>query len=144
VSRRLRRGHPDRPLGPRYPCLRIAAAATNNTAGVAGLAFASPIIPVRVFHDDGTGSPIAFTSDVADGIAWAAAHGAKVINLSLGGGYSLTECNAVELAINSYHVVVVAAAGNSSVATPTYPAACPGAVGVAATDDSDLPAGFSN
>jgi subtilisin family serine protease len=81
---------------------------------------------------------------VANGIAWAAEHGAKVINLSLGGGYSLTECNAVELAINSYHAVVVAAAGNSSVATPSYPAACPGAVGVAATDDSDLPASFSN
>src|SRR5262249_25699175 len=55
-----------------------------------------------------------------------------------------TLCNAVELAINSYHAVVVAAAGNSGVPTPSYPSACPGVVGVAATDSSDLPASFSN
>ena len=137
-------GTPTDPWGHGTHVSGIAGAATNNGVGVAGVAFSSPIIPVRVFQDDGTGSPIAYDADVANGIAWAADHGAKVINLSLGGGYSLTECNAVELAINSYHAVVVAAAGNSSVSTPTYPAACPGVVGVAATDESDLPAGFSN
>ena len=68
-----------------------------------------------------------------------------MINLSLGGsGYSLTLCNAAELAINAYHSVVVAAAGNSGVATPSYPAACPGVIGVAATGDTDLRASFSN
>ena len=56
----------------------------------------------------------------------------------------ITLCNAVELAMNSYHSVVVAAAGNSAVATRTYPAACPGAVGVAATDSADATAYFSN
>jgi len=137
-------GTPTDPWGHGTHVSGIAGAATNDGVGVAGLALGSPIIPVRVFHDDGTGTPIAFDSDVANGIAWAATHGARAINLSLGGGYSLTECNAVELAINSYHAVVVAAAGNSGVATPTYPAACPGVVGVAATDDSDLPASFSN
>ena len=72
-------GTPTDPWGHGTHVSGIAGAATNNAAGVAGLAFSSPIIPVRVFHDDGTGSPIAFTSDVADGLAWAAAHGAKVI-----------------------------------------------------------------
>lgn len=124
----------------------IAGAATNNGVGVAGLAYGSPLVAVRVFHyDTGSHDWIANDADVADGIAWAAQHGARAINLSLGGvGYSLTLCNAVELAIRSYHAVVVAAAGNSSVATPTYPAACPGVIGVSATDAADLPASFSN
>ena len=123
----------------------IAGAATDNSAGIAGLAYASPLIVVRVFDNSGLG---AATSDVANGIVWAASHGATSINLSLGAespaGMPITLCNAVELAINSYHAVVVAAAGNSAVATRTYPAACPGAVGVAATDETDAPAYFSN
>ena len=104
----------------------------------------------RVFSADA--SQGADDSDIANGIAWAASHGAKVINLSLGATgptYPFTLCNAVELAINSYGAAVVAAAGNGNppgtpVATPSYPAACPGAIGVAATDESDLPASFSN
>jgi subtilisin family serine protease len=124
----------------------IAGAATNNGIGVAGLAYASPLIVVRVF--DNSSPPGALLSDVANGIAWAASHGAKAINLSLGAyspaGMPITLCNAVELAMSSYHSVVVAAAGNDGLATRFYPAACPGAVGVAATDGSDLPASFSN
>src|SRR5205823_9365785 len=99
---------------------------------------------VGVFHNDPTDGWIADDSDVADGIYWAAQHGARVISMSLGGaGFSQTLCNAVLGAVNS-HVVVVAAAGNSSTATPSYPAACQGAIGVAATDSNDLPASFSN
>ena len=128
----------------------IAAATTDNGIGIAGLSYASPLIVVRVFSPDA--SQGAYDSDIANGIAWAASHGAKVINLSLGGHdptYPITLCNAVELAINSYGAAVVAAAGNGNptgtpVATPSYPAACHGAVGVAATDESDLPATFSN
>jgi subtilisin family serine protease len=117
----------------------IAGAATNNGVGVAGVAFSSPIIPVKVLDSSGSG----FDSDVADGIIWAAQQGARVINLSLGGTYSQTDCNAVAVA-ESMGALVVAAAGNSSSSAPGAPAACPGAVGVAATDEFDLPASFSN
>jgi subtilisin family serine protease len=128
----------------------IVGATADNGVGVAGLAYASPLIAVRVFSADSSSG--ADLSDVADGITWAASHGAKVINLSLGatgGPVPTTLCNAVSLAITSYHAVVVAAAGNGQpegtpVSTPTYPAACPGAIGVAATDSSDLPGSFSN
>ena len=127
----------------------IAGASADNGVGVAGLAYDSPLIVVRVFPSDSTQG--AALSDVADGIAWAAQHGAKVINLSLGatgGAYPVTLCNAVQAAISN-GVVVVAAAGNGDppgtpVSTPTYPAACPGVVGVAATDASDVPGSFSN
>jgi subtilisin family serine protease len=93
----------------------IAGAATDNALGVAGLAYASPLIVVRVFPADATQG--AALSDVADGILWAAAHGAKVINLSLGatgGSYPTTLCDAVSVAIDSYDAVVVAAAETGS------------------------------
>ena len=118
----------------------IAGAATNNGAGVAGVAFTSPIIPVKVLDSTGAG----YDSDVADGIIWAARHGARVINLSIGGGYSQTMCNAVSTAEHTYGALIVAAAGNESSSAPSAPAACTGAVGVAATDDLGSPASFSN
>ena len=118
----------------------IAGAATNNGIGVAGVAFSSPIIPVKVLDANGIG----YDSNVANGILWAAQHGARVINLSLGGPYSQTDCDAVETAEETYGALVVAAAGNDSSPVPSAPAACRGAVGVAATDQFDSPASFSN
>ena len=44
----------------------------------------------------------------------------------------------------SYHALVVAAAGNDGSSTPLYPADCPGAIGVAATNASDRAATWSN
>jgi subtilisin family serine protease len=118
----------------------IAGAATNNGIGVAGVAFSSPIIPVKVLDSTGSG----YDSDVASGIIWAAQHDARVINLSIGSAYSQTMCSAVSTAEQTYGALIVAAAGNESSSTPSAPAACPGAVGVAATDDLDSPASFSN
>ena len=118
----------------------IAGAETNNGIGVAGVAFSSPILPVKVLDATGTGSE----ADVANGIVWAAQKGAKVINLSLGGDYSQTVCDAVSSAERNYGALVVAAAGNEAQSTPEAPAACAGAIGVAATDSTDAPASFSN
>ena len=118
----------------------IAGAATNNGLGVAGVAFSSPVIPVKALESNGSG----WDSDVANGILWAAQHGARVINLSLGGVYSQTDCDAVYTAEHTYGALSVAAAGNDSSSVPSAPAACPGAVGVAATDRFDSAASFSN
>jgi subtilisin family serine protease len=107
---------------------------------VAGVAFSSPIIPVKVLDSSGAG----YDSDVADGIIWAAQQGARVINLSLGGAYSQTDCNAAYTAEHDYGALVVAAAGNSASSAPTSPAGCPGVIGVAATDEFDSQASFSN
>lgn len=118
----------------------IAGAATNNAVGVAGVAYSSPIIPVKVLNSSGAGSYAAITN----GIMWAVQKGAKVINMSLGGtGFSQTLCDAVTSALNS-GTLVVAAAGNSGNSVPSYPAACPGVVGVAATDSNDGIPSFSN
>jgi subtilisin family serine protease len=118
----------------------IAAASTNNGAGIAGVAISSPIIPIKALDNQGSGSYAA----IANGILWAAAHGARVINLSVGGpGYDATLCNAVASAISD-GTLVIAAAGNDGVNTPEYPAACPGAVGVAATSSTGGSPAWSN
>ncbi|HYZ93823.1 MAG TPA: S8 family serine peptidase [Actinomycetota bacterium] len=58
----------------------IVAAVANNGLGVAGVAPAAKIMPIRVLDTDGAGSQ----SDIEDGVHWAVDHGAQVVNLSLG------------------------------------------------------------
>ena len=58
------------------------AQATNNGEGVAGVAFEATLMPVKVLNHFGSGT----SADIADAIRCAADHGAKVINMSLGGG----------------------------------------------------------
>jgi hypothetical protein len=118
----------------------IAAANTGNAAGVAGAAWNGRIMPVKVFQPDGT----AFDSDVAAGIVWAADHGAKVINLSLGGpGDGTVLHDAIRYAIGK-GAVVVAASGNTGDGTPMYPAAYSEVISVAATDAAGAVTDFSS
>ncbi|MEW6610265.1 MAG: S8 family peptidase [Patescibacteria group bacterium] len=95
------------------------AQTTNNNLGVAGVAFKAILMPVKVLGASGSGT----LADVADGIRWAADHGAKVINLSLGTtASSNTVKNAVAYAYGK-GVTLVAAAGNDGKKRNTYPAA---------------------
>lgn len=120
----------------------IAAANTNNGIGVAGTAWTGRIMPVRVFHLDG-GDVVAADSDVSRGLHWAADHGAKVINMSLGGpDDTVVLHDAVKYATGKGAVVVVAA-GNTAATSPHYPAAYPEALAVAATDESGSLTDFS-
>jgi len=101
---------------------------TNNAFGVAGLAPGSKIMPIKVLSDGGSGT----VADIANGIRFAADNGAKVINMSLGGGmYSATLARAVKYA-HDKGVTVVCAAGNGSRQKVEYPAAYDGCVAVSA------------
>ncbi|HYE39514.1 MAG TPA: S8 family peptidase, partial [Ramlibacter sp.] len=126
-------------------------AATNNRAGVAGVAFGSKVLPVRVLGKCG-----GYTSDIADGIIWASggtvagvpanANRARVLNLSLGGAgaCSITSQTAINSARSRGSVVVVAA-GNANInASNTNPANCAGVVTVAATQRNGGRAPYSN
>ena len=115
---------------------------TNNSVGVAGVAFNSPLVICRALGGPlGTGA----TSDVANCINWTAQNGAKVISMSLGGGDSSTLKAAVDNAWNGGNgALLVAAAGNDGDSTQNYPAAYPNVVSVAATDNRDQRASFSN
>jgi serine protease len=116
------------------------AAVTNNGIGVAGVAPKAKVLPVRVVGRCG-----AYTSDIIDGMLWAAgvpvqgvptnAHPARVINLSLG---SVNACsNSMQAAIDAVRAqgaVVVAAAGNSNIdVARVSPASCRGVIAVAAS-----------
>lgn len=117
-----------------------AAAATDNGTGVAGVAWNTKIMPLVVL--DSTGS--ASYSNIASAIQYAADHGARIINVSLGGSSaSSTLQNAVNYAWNKGSIVFAAAMNNSS-STPYYPAACTYVISVSATEPAGTLASFSN
>lgn len=113
-----------------------AAAITNNAKGIAGLNWQAQLMPIKVFSDFG-GTFLAFDSDIALGIIYAADHGAKIINLSFGGpDQSTTLENAINYAHNTMGAIVVAASGNDNSAI-SYPAAYDNVIAVGATNQSD-------
>lgn len=117
-----------------------AAAVTNNAEGVAGVAWASPLMPVRVSQVSGS----AFLSDMAEGLTWAADHGAKVANLSFEGDIvasSQTVTNAAQYAM-ARGVVVVVSAGNCGCDKPNVEN--PYMTHVGSTDARDGLSGFSS
>jgi len=129
----------------------IAAAATNNNFGVAGVGFNTSLQAYRVFpvpvaplysQDPNYGSN---SADEVQAIYDAVKNGAKVINLSLGAppvdsqgnsGFDAAEYTAVEYAI-SQGVTVVAAAGNESTGVLDFPAGLQGVISVAASSLND-------
>jgi thermitase len=120
------------------------SANANNSIGVAGVSFNSPLVICRALGGPlGTGT----TADVANCINWTHSQGAKVISMSLGGGASTTLQNAVANAWKNGAAngsVLVAAAGNDGNSTVNYPAGYAQVVSVAATDHDDARASFSN
>ena len=117
------------------------AAKANNGIGIAGVAFNADLVVCKALDDSGSGS----IADVANCIGWARSQGVKVISLSLEGGDSATVHDAVANAWDGGNgALVVAAAGNEGDATLDFPAAYPEVVSVAATDDRDARADFSN
>lgn len=128
----------------------IAAASSNNGQGTAGVSWGARIMPIRVLDASGSG----LLSDAASGITWACAHGAKILNLSLGGTSNSTT---LETAVNNAYAagcLVVASAGNcgdqwysyngcSYQNQPSYPGAYENAFAVAATTSTDGHASFS-
>ncbi len=115
----------------------------NDGEGVAGVAWNTSIMPIRVLASDGSGS----VSDVIKGYGYAARKGAKVINASLGGDtLSRAEYDAIAAVPDT---LLVAAAGNDGAdndATGSFPCNydLPNVVCVASTDRNDQLSGFSN
>lgn len=125
-------------------CAGIAAAAMDNGAGIIGMAPKASIMPVKVLGG-GSGTD----STIAEGVIWAADHGAHVATMSLG----LYRRSAVLEAALQYAldkgVTLTASAGNNGdendpVTAPHLPSTHPGVIEVAASDAQDKRAYFSN
>ena len=118
----------------------IIAAETNNSEGIAGVAWNCKVLPVKAIDTDGTG----LYSWMIDGIIWAADQGVDVISLSIGGD---VPADALEAALKYAYdlgVVIVASAGNDT-GSVVYPAAYDDYVlACAATDYNDVRPDWSN
>jgi serine protease len=112
----------------------IIAGRGDDNAGVIGIAPKSKILPIRVLNEENRYNDAMI---VAKGVRWAVDHGARVVNLSLGGnGSSPALAAALDYAF-AKDVVVVACTGNTSASTTDqvwYPAREPGVIAVAGTD----------
>ncbi|MFI0513750.1 type VII secretion-associated serine protease mycosin [Streptomyces sp. WSLK1-5] len=125
----------------------------GNGDGVMGIAPEARILPVRVILEDGdparTKARNTRGNALAEGIRWAADHGADVINLSLGDDSASAhpeagEDDAVQYALDK-GAVVVASAGNGGEKGDhiSYPAAYPGVIAATAVDKFGTRASFS-
>ena len=136
-------------------CAGIAAAVGNNGIGITGANPDALIMPITVMQSDGTGD----VATIIKGIDYAAANGADVISMSIGGyGYSIAEEQALAKAYSK--AVLVAAAGNDFKCIyahdcpinkgsafyngPMFPAAFTFVLGVEASNLDGSLAGFSN
>jgi thermitase len=118
----------------------VAAAATDNATGVAGVCPGCRIMPLKGLNDKNEG----LYSWWASAIEYAVDHGADVINMSLGGvGSSQTLYDAVLYAYGA-DVPIVTAMMNDGDSTPYYPAAYTETIAVGATNRLDQRWGLSN
>lgn len=123
------------------------AATADNGIGVAGVAPDAKVMPIKVL-EDGSGT----NEDIAEGIRYAADHGADVINLSLGGlpgtqifsilGLDTTMKDAIQYARDK-GTLTVAAAGNTSTLLCNDPAFSSDSICVGATDKNEMKSYFS-
>jgi|GEM_PF-3560079 thermitase len=129
----------------------IIAAKNNNGIGGSGLAPDCKVMAIKVFKpyfDDG-GQYQGFYADdldIAKGIYYAATHGAKIINMSLGGHGLSTLIKSVCSDAAGRGVLVVVAAGNDheNDLSNLSPAGVDSVIPVVATDARDQITGFSN
>jgi hypothetical protein len=120
-------------------CAGIIAAVSNNNLGIAGLAQVR-VMAEKVLDSSGGG----YWDWIANGIINATDCGADIISMSLGGyGESELLHEAVRYAYDA-GVLVIAAAGNDNTNMKLYPAGYDEVIAVAATDQNDNKASFSN
>jgi serine protease len=122
-----------------------ASATTNDGVGISGVGFKSKLLFTKHYADNQPDNSTNYSSDLYQGVLYAATHGAKIINCSWG----RTSTSLIAQAIITHVTVdlgclVVAAAGNSNNEIPLYPAAYDHVLAVASSDENDLRSTFSN
>lgn len=117
----------------------VAGTVGGSTYGVAKNV---NLVPIRILGCDGSGA----SSNVIAGLDWISKNGKKpaVVNMSLGGDASTSLDSAVENLFNNGYVMVVAAGNSNADACSSSPARVSKALTVAATDNTDTRASYSN
>jgi hypothetical protein len=113
----------------------------NNAQGVAGVAGAARLMPVRIAYSDSTGCH-AYYSTIASGLTYAADNGARVANISYGGvAGSSTIMSAARYMKSKGGLVFVSAGNNNIDENITTDGSM---IAVSATDENDAKASFSS
>lgn len=120
-------------------CAGIADAVTDNNIGIASVGFNVKLMPVKTALT-GSGSVDAGM----EGVEYAIVNNANVISMSWGGGAEAQTEQAVFDEAYAQGIVVVAAAGNDNTDVPMFPASYNHVISVAAINESDVKADFSN
>ncbi|RHW24451.1 hypothetical protein D0Z08_24335 [Nocardioides immobilis] len=137
------------------------AAGTSYTGGHEGVARGARIIAVNVASDGAGSSWTAFFSDIIAGLQFVLDRrngGANVVsaNMSIGidgfaqeavcdgNNANFAATQAVSANLQNAGVAVIAAAGNSNLVGSSFPACLTSVYSISATNDSDVPAGFTN
>jgi len=112
----------------------------NNTVGVYGVAYNAQLHYARVLGPSGGRS-----SWIMNGVKWLVEQkGCKIVNLSLGGGrYSTTEARFYR-DMDAKGALIIAATGNDSATSISYPAGYSNNLAVGAVDANNVHASFSN
>lgn len=120
----------------------LAAAATNNATGIAGVAWGCRVMPLKVADAAGD-MPL---SAVTEAVLYAIDNGAAVLNMSLGSPDPAAEAFFQPLMTAAFdgNVVTVASAGNDGTDERNFPAACESVLAVGATNSANNRASFSN
>jgi hypothetical protein len=122
----------------------IIGAITNNDLGIAGLTWGCKIMPVKISQCEIDGSPRLTDVWIAQGLYYSSENGAQIINMSFGFNEESSFLrDGVDYAY-AKGCILIAAAGNNNSDQNIYPAAFEKVIAVAATDENDQKAYFSN
>ncbi|TWJ26705.1 type VII secretion-associated serine protease mycosin [Micromonospora sagamiensis] len=124
------------PVGHGTTVAALIAGRRDDHRGVVGLAPDAKVLPIRVLDEENRYDDALV---VAKGVRWAVDNGARVINLSLGGGGDSAALAAALDYAFARDVVVIACTGNLAVSSGTriwYPAREPGVIAVAGLERS--------
>ncbi len=121
-------------------CSGLAAGRTNNGLGMASPSWNARIMCLRAGYEDPAGDGFVIQNDAAQGIYYAMANGAKIISMSFGGS---TVLRTPATAAYAAGLLCLHAGGNDDVSTYDQLDLATGMVSVAATDQNDCKAEFS-
>ena len=122
-----------------------AAASTDNGVGIASVGRGARLLFTKHFSDDQDANAANYSSNTYLGVLYAATHGAKIINCSWGSyNPSTIAQDIINYVTLDLGCLVIAAAGNSNLETPIYPASYDNVVSVGATTLTDERTFFSN